>query len=442
MALNAVNTHLTRFRPLFSFGWVLNSRNNSRFHKAILFHYLTYRSRQSLLSKSAGKAGSDAQKATLLENRAALLHHIEKWRQIQAVYMPGALDTETPDPEPSKRLKAESVNLWLPSQLDTKDRDAICAGSVVNSEVELRLAQLEDSLNDLRRARRTRRGLILFHKVQLAGQGQKTQTKSQAAMRTIQERIDRCVRRYRVARNALLRLNPAGDWGELYLPLTDDDNRGPGKELEETSGADGQYSPSWIWRSTSTTISPDEVNEDMRVEWAQCRARAERWEEEVTLLQEEMRRVVCFLEWRSSDWLAKVDSRVDIVAPVVHAGLSAYAKKQGAIFHNLAVQYCQRWRSTLVSLSLPHDWATKFLETHKQPLSIPDSKKRKQSEGPSAVEHRAKSPASVITPAPVPPLPSKPKTTDREAQISATDSDETSSEDDGSGDESTSSWSE
>ena len=54
-------------------------------------------------------------------------------------------------------------------------------------------------------------------------------------------------------------------------------------------GSDGQYAPLWIWRSSATAVSPNKVNEDMRVEWAQCITRADRWEEETILLQEEMR---------------------------------------------------------------------------------------------------------------------------------------------------------
>ena len=33
-----------------------------------------------------------------------------------------------------------------------------------------------------------------------------------------------------------------------------------------------------------TTVSLDEVNEDMRIEWSQCVACADRWQEEETLL--------------------------------------------------------------------------------------------------------------------------------------------------------------
>ena len=385
---------------------------------------------------------SDGQKASLLENRAALLYQIEQWRRVQAVYMPGTLDTVPTDPVSLERVKAESLKLWLPSQLDAEDRVVICLGGVINSEQELRLAQLEDSLSGLRRARRTRLGLITFHKVQLTGQGQKVQTKSQAAMQSIQDRIDRYVRRYRTARDALLRLDPRGSWAELYLPLTDNDNRGPMKELQEVPGSDGQYAPSWIWRSNTTAISREEVNEDMRVEWAQCVARAERWEEEVTLLQEEMRRVVQFLEWRSGDWLAKVDSRVGTVTPAVHSGLSAYAKKQSAVFHNLAVRFCQRWRSALISLSLPHKWATEFLETHKEQLDDPDKlkkKKMKRVKIPHVAHLRNKPLAPVTTP--VPPLPTTLQPINHELQVSDVDSDGPSSEDDEFGYESSSSFS-
>lgn len=353
--------------------------------------------------------------------------------------MPGALDVDTSDPEPSPRVKAESVKLWLPSQLDAKERDSICLGGVINSEKELWFAQLEDSLNDLRRACRVRRGLVTFHKVQLAGEGQRTQTKSRAVMQTLQDRIAKSVRRYNVARDALLCLDPCMDWQELYPPLTEADNRGPGKELEEMSGSDGQYSPSWIWCSNTTTVSPDEVNEDMRVEWAQCVARADRWGEEVVLLQEEMRRVVQFLEWRSSDWLSKAVSRASTVTPVVLAGLSAYAHKQGSIFHNLAIRFSQRWRSALVSLSLPHIWATKLLEAHSEPLENPDFKKRKRAEDPSALPHAASSP-SITMPADIQLLTATPKTIYHKSQGSDVDSDEPSSDDDGSGYESASSF--
>jgi len=107
--------------------------------------------------------------------------------------MPGVVDVGASDPESLRREKAELVKLWLPSQLEgANERALLCVDGVVNTEKELRFGQLQDSLNDLRRARRIRRGLITFHKIQLAGEGQRTQTKSRAVMQTIQDRINSC----------------------------------------------------------------------------------------------------------------------------------------------------------------------------------------------------------------------------------------------------------
>ena len=259
--------------------------------------------------------------------------------------------------------KAETSKLWLPSQLEDINKcTSICLPGIVNGEKALRFGQLQDSLNDLGNARRVRRGLLLFHKVQLVGQGQKTQKKARAAIQTLQDRIEKSIHRYRVARTALLQLDPRGDWESIYLALNDAVNPGPSKEQDEVSTSDGTYTQSWIWRSSTTVVSQDKVNEDMLVEWAQCMARAVRWEEEVLLLQEEMRWVVEFLEWRSQGWFSNVDARAGAVTSAVWAGISAYPKKQGYILHNLAIQFSQGWHSTLLSLSLPHTWATQFLD--------------------------------------------------------------------------------
>jgi hypothetical protein len=115
--------------------------------------------------------------------------------------------------------------------------------------------------------------------------------------------------------------------------------------------------------------SDEEVNEVVRVQWATSYARMERWTEEVELLQEEMRRVVMFLEWKSENWSAKQDVRLTTASSSVQSGLRAYAQKQAAIRHDLAVSFSRLWRPTLVSYDLKHSWVTKYMEKHGIPLS-------------------------------------------------------------------------
>ena len=62
----------------------------------------------------------------------------------------------------------------------------------------------------------------------------------------------------------------------------------------------------WRYHGAINPISPSnadqEVDDSMRVEWGKARARAHRWTEETVLLQEEMRRVVAFFEWKARWW--------------------------------------------------------------------------------------------------------------------------------------------
>lgn len=152
-----------------------------------------------------------------------------------------------------------------------------------------------------------------------------------------------------------------------------------------------------------------------------------------------------FLEWRSCDWLSKVDARVDMVTLAVHAGLSAYAKKQGSVFHNLATWFCQHWYSTLLSLSLPHAWATEFLTTHGAPLINPDFKKCKQGVQNSnksgiPVVHSLTKLLPSITTADTLPAPSNIETADNDAQVTSDNSKGSMESDKFTSDSSSSSW--
>ena len=174
----------------------------------------------------------------------------------------------------------------------------------------------------------------------------------------------------------------------------------------------------WIWRSSITAVSPDEVNEDMRVEWAQSMACGDCWEEELTLLQEEMRRVVHFLAWRSCDWFLKANARAGTTS-TLRTGISAYAKKQGSIFRNLSIQFAQGWHSTLLSLKLPRTWAIEFLDKHGAPLVALDPKKQTP---------KTQSSHQSVTPAGAPPSPSNTEATSHGAKAISDSEDEAESD--------------
>ena len=90
------------------------------------------------------------------------------------------------------------------------------------------------------------------------------------------------------------------------MDLKDDDIRGPGKE--DSRSRNSHFEPSWIWLVPHLHSSPEMgdseevLNDSLQVEWAKVWARKQRWEEEVLLLQEEMRCVIVFYEWKSQWW--------------------------------------------------------------------------------------------------------------------------------------------
>ena len=299
--------------------------------------------------------------------------------------MPGAgaapLDTPEDDEGNSSTEEAENIPLFLPSSLDAERRERVCLPQVAEYERLLRMAQLQDSLIELRHTHKIRRKLLVNHITQVAGQGQRANTCSRAVLNSVESRIAKFVDRYRVTYRALLQLDPIGSWRDTYLELKDSDNRGPGKEKAEEGVGDGTYFRSWIWLPNphgpdtadgdtgEEGASEEDVNEVLRVEWTTSFARLERWKEEVELLQEEMRRAVMFLEWKSQGWSAKAKAPRRDTTPDIESGLVAYARKQEAIHHDLAISFTKLWHPALVANNLEHSWAMEVLVGNGVPLA-------------------------------------------------------------------------
>jgi hypothetical protein len=98
-----------------------------------------------------------------------------------------------------------------------------------------------------------------------------------------------------------------------------------------------------------------------------------RFSEEVELLNEEMRRVLAFLEWEACRWeeravgrvrtqvpAAAVDPTTAPTMPVVlggalDEGLRAYAQRQAAIRRNLFSRFSTQWKSVPTFIQISND---------------------------------------------------------------------------------------
>jgi hypothetical protein len=83
----------------------------------------------------------------------------------------------------------------------------------------------------------------------------------------------------------------------------------------------------------------------LRIQWLRARARKARWSEEVELLQEEMSRVLMFLDWHARWWMEQENRREEGVDAHLREGLSAYAHRQASIRLKMKDSFVNMWDS-------------------------------------------------------------------------------------------------
>jgi hypothetical protein len=171
----------------------------------------------------------------------------------------------------------EDTHLFLPSELNERDRCRYCPAGLAGMENRLRYAEATDALEDLRHHLRTRSFTNRFKIANVTGQINNTRS------RETQHRIDDKVRhselQYSRARAALLVLRGKGEWEQVLQVLHRSDVRalnerqmteqekddirhirmrggGPTDNLDDArvvatvaAVGEGQRRPSWIWYS-------------------------------------------------------------------------------------------------------------------------------------------------------------------------------------------------
>jgi hypothetical protein len=88
----------------------------------------------------------------------------------------------------------------------------------------------------------------------------------------------------------------------------------------------------------------------------------QRWEEEVQLTLEEMRRVLCYMDWRAQYWRSLVSKR-QVSDATLREGMVAYAEKQAYIAQGMAHNFSQRWLPLLGGNSIIPDWPEHYTAT-------------------------------------------------------------------------------
>ncbi|KAG2746737.1 hypothetical protein P692DRAFT_201840841 [Suillus brevipes Sb2] len=299
---------------------------------------------------------TDLQMTRLQERSNALLRKIEQWCNIQLLYMPavGRLRAAELANAPSIREeKAHEVKLWLPSKV--KETTELCEGPLCAYEWELRRAQAHEALDELRRQLRLRTHLYKFKDAHI--RGQRANTRATTVLNKVEQSMKTAVARYRRAWSAVKTLSMAlgnPNW-EVELPeLQPADVRGMAEG--EIGQSEGTRTLSWIWKTRGVAGVGEDgeavLSEGLRIEWCKSRARANRWAEEVELLQEEMRRVADFLSWHAGWWEEQATRRAALAAPE-EEGIRGYAKRQAALRRAMRDRFQEMWSIVPALLQSP-----------------------------------------------------------------------------------------
>ena len=266
-------------------------------------------------------------------------------------------------------------------------------------EMQLRVGQCRDSLAQLRTQLTAQARLHKYKLVHV--RHQVPNTRSRGHLNRVNSKIEIAAAKYRHAFAMLQALDSSGgsEWSSEFRELRRQDVRylsqaelpdAPTEErakeihartlLNGGATSEGNRTVSWIWRGSLGGGSDgrdgrDEYGEgqllfsgcecctltllrvEFRLEWSKSYARQARWNEEVILLREEMRRVLEFLKWKSWDWLRKGDRRLIsslTSCPYQLEGLRAYACRQSKVFSSIHNHFCAVWKG----LELPREHLT------------------------------------------------------------------------------------
>ncbi|KAJ7184054.1 hypothetical protein C8R46DRAFT_883697 [Mycena filopes] len=289
----------------------------------------------------------------LHDRRVAFKVKLAKFRKLQEVFTPGAIRTlrvdHAADLSETPKVNTESIKLYMPSDL---------------SPIQLRKNQCHNALVQLRAHLHTKHHLIGFRNTQITGHVKATKARTLIAQ--VGKRAQACSDKYTQACGALTRLAGA-DFAPHFKVLKAADIALDGEEeMSETAArkrlamagaGKGARLPrhvagtskkvlSWIWTAAGALDDDEKVlHESLRVEWCRAKARKRRWEEQVLILREEMRRVLRYLEWQAAWWIARAAPRS--TATPLQAGLEVYARRQAHTYTELRLYFESEWSQSV-----------------------------------------------------------------------------------------------
>ncbi|KIY60775.1 hypothetical protein CYLTODRAFT_483077, partial [Cylindrobasidium torrendii FP15055 ss-10] len=322
--------------------------------------------------------GTTFQELNIEKQRTAITHALQKLRAAQKVLLPNIeefFDPATNDKQhynmDDLSIKPEERRVFAPSDLPQNALQVPrgCPRAFLDAEERLREAECRESLRGLQHSLRLRSAAHFFTVKNVTGHNPNTRAEAMLKKITVDIYLHKI--RYRYGRAALLRLRGHGTWEDELQELNEGDVRALNERMltaEEESEqervhqaghfididltfarnsvsqpGEGTRLLSWIWRMRPTGANESsDVQDALKIEYCKARARALRWEEEVSLLLAETERVPTFARTKAEKWRSRA-----VVAncedPLLAEGYAAYAYEQASREEQYADTVTKKW---------------------------------------------------------------------------------------------------
>jgi hypothetical protein len=267
-----------------------------------------------------------------------------------------------------------NMKIWLPLDIPSDVRSHVATPVLIQAELSLLTAELHDCLVMIRRYRRA---LVITRKTYRGDHNTSSvnaiRERQREKISGIGEKIETVKLRYQQAWRSASSLDPSGSWSLTFRWLDTKDIRGPSaaddlsdlaaiklrKKIRQDVGdfGMGTYEKSWIWCvSLSDNTEPEGA---LCVAWAKSAANACRWEEELKLVPEEMRRTLAYFEWQKDWWHQRMDMRSEAPSDLSEA-LNAYVVRQEDLISQRISVFASAWLPALRRHKLDYAWTSKY----------------------------------------------------------------------------------
>ncbi|KAI6011485.1 hypothetical protein EDC04DRAFT_2609884 [Pisolithus marmoratus] len=232
-------------------------------------------------------------------------------------------DWEAPEEE-VEGLASELMTIWMPSSIGAAKLTELGLQDLLTEERDLRIGQANDCLDQLR--------TNLENKAMLYQQNFQTANSTREGTRTKKEiqkvvaRVNKYVRSYWRARQAILQLNLGGNMAERYKEIQPEDLAVSKVVTEENRFEQGTSKPAQFRmmngeQSQLNGGAGGFMEEFYRINWLKARERRDRWKEEVSLVRHEMLWTGLWFGYHKNMWEKRALQSTE-------PGKQAYANKQ------------------------------------------------------------------------------------------------------------------